>query len=72
MGPGQFFGEIGLLHSRHAIASVRAAGDSPVQLAVLDKDVFKELLDTSVSTRKAFVEIAQTRLSENRSKLKNK
>ncbi|NJN43883.1 MAG: ATP-binding cassette domain-containing protein [Anaerolineae bacterium] len=70
MGPGQFFGEIGLMHSSHAIASVRAAGDSPVQLAVLDKDIFSELLNASTPQRKAIVEIAQSRLEENRAKVK--
>jgi len=64
-GPGQFFGEIELTQGRHSVASVRASKDSPVKLAILDKETFSKLLDQSDPTQKALVEVAQARIAEN-------
>mgnify|MGYP001279368767 CR=1 FL=1 len=69
MGPGQFFGEISLLHGGDAVASVRAAGDAPVQVAVLARNDFIEFLDASPQMRKFIAEIAQSRIEENRNKI---
>ncbi len=65
LGPGQFFGEIELTQGSHSIASVRASGNTPVEVAALDKETFSNLLDQSDPTQKALREIAQTRIAEN-------
>ncbi|GAB4579896.1 MAG: hypothetical protein Fur0022_26350 [Anaerolineales bacterium] len=72
LGPGHFFGEISLLHGGDAIASVRAAGDTPVQVAVLKRADFIEFLDASPQMRKFISEIAQSRLQETQSKMNGK
>ena len=68
LGPGQFFGEVELTQDTPSIATVRAAGDIPVELAVLDKAIFTDLLDQSSSTRNALIEIAGSRMVENKAR----
>lgn len=66
MGPGEFFGEIGLLRGGDAIADVRAAQDGPVELVALPQDEFLQLLKDSPITEKVIHTIIRTRLAENR------
>jgi ABC-type lipoprotein export system ATPase subunit len=66
MGPGQFFGEIELLQGGQSIASIRASGDGPVELAALHRDPFNKLLRDSPLTEQMIGKIVQTRLEENR------
>jgi ABC-type lipoprotein export system ATPase subunit len=66
MGPGQFFGEIGMLRNERAIATVRA-GHLPVQVFALDRDKFLNLLSQSESTRSALETLVRQRVRENRS-----
>jgi len=66
LGPGQFFGEVELTNGGSSIASARAAAGGPVELALLDRDAFSDLLSSSASTERAMTDIAQDRLRENR------
>jgi len=65
LGPGQFFGEVELTQGGHSIASVQGA-ETGVELALLPKQLFFELIDGSPLTRHAIHEVAATRLAENR------
>ena len=65
LAPGQHFGEVELLNDVHAIAAVRAAGDRPVELAMLEKADFLEFLGESATARRSFEEIAAERMAEN-------
>jgi CRP-like cAMP-binding protein len=62
---GQYFGEIGLLHASPRIASVRAAGDTAVQVATLDRATFGSLIGDSELTRQAISRVAEERTTEN-------
>jgi putative ABC transport system ATP-binding protein len=65
LGEGQFFGEVELLHSENSIASARAAATGPVELSMLPKDDFQQLLGGSPSTRDMVAQVAQKRREEN-------
>jgi alkyl hydroperoxide reductase subunit AhpC len=60
-GPGQFFGEIGLLAETRRTATVRAVGD--VELLVLSWREFQEALERSDRAERDFSEIVQERLA---------
>ena len=66
LGEGQFFGEVELLHSENSIASARAAATGPVELSLLPKDGFHELLRGSPPTQEMVATVARMRLEENR------
>lgn len=66
LGPGQFFGEVELTQGGDSIASVRAGPGSAVELALLPKNEFFQLIDGSPLTRNVLSEIANARLAENR------
>jgi ABC-type lipoprotein export system ATPase subunit len=66
MGPGQYFGEIELLRGGKHVATVRAAPDTEVEVATLDKATFDRLLAESAPTKAQFARVAQERLEENR------
>ncbi len=61
LGPGQFFGEIGLLAETRRTATVRAVGD--VELLVLSWQEFQEALERSDRAERDFSEIVQERLA---------
>ncbi len=63
-GPGKFFGEISLILGGHSTAQVRGAS-SGAELALLPKDLFYELIDSSPLARHTIHEVATTRLAEN-------
>jgi ABC-type lipoprotein export system ATPase subunit len=67
-GPGQFFGEISLLRGGNATASVRAALDGPVEVALLERESFLHLVNGSPSTKTTLDRVAQARLEENLAK----
>jgi ABC-type lipoprotein export system ATPase subunit len=68
LGEGQFFGEVELLHSGDSIASARAATTGPVELSLLPKNGFQQLLQGSPSTREMVAQVARIRLDENRAR----
>ncbi len=67
LGPGEFFGEIELIHGGDSIASVRAAPDSSVELVALPHKDFAEMLVGSPLTEEALSRIVQARIAQNRS-----
>jgi putative ABC transport system ATP-binding protein len=64
MNPGQYFGEIELLHGGQAIASVRA-GEAGVDVAALDRETFTGLLSDSDLTKASLYHTAEQRMDEN-------
>jgi CRP-like cAMP-binding protein len=68
LGEGQFFGEIELLHSENSIASARASATGPVEVSLLPKNGFQELLGGSPASREMLDRVAQKRLAENRAR----
>jgi len=71
LGPGQFFGEVELTNGVNSVASARAAASGPVELALLDKEDFVDLLNSSAPTERAMTDVAQVRLRENRARDKD-
>jgi len=49
-GPGEYFGETGLIQNRPRSATVRASMDGEVELLALARDDFEELMDDSRAT----------------------
>ena len=68
LGEGQFFGEVELLHTENSIATVRAAPTGPVELSLLSKTGFHELLRGSPPTEEMVGKVAEMRLEENRAR----
>ncbi|MFN2192696.1 MAG: ATP-binding cassette domain-containing protein, partial [Candidatus Promineifilaceae bacterium] len=65
LGPGQYFGEVELLRGGESIASVCAAGDKPVELAVIPRDLFMAVIGGSRVAEETMAEVVQERLAEN-------
>lgn len=65
LGPGQYFGEVELLRGGDSIASACAAGDKPVELAAIPRDLFVELITSSRAAKEVIGEVVQERLAEN-------
>lgn len=65
LGPGQYFGEVELIGGGDSIASARAANGEPLELALIPKDHFQQLLDGSPAAERALSAVAQSRLAEN-------
>jgi CRP-like cAMP-binding protein/cytochrome P450 len=61
--PGEYFGEIGLLHDRPRTATVRAA-ETGAEVMVLDRVAFLSLLSTSAATESAIAREVTRRLIE--------
>ena len=59
--PGEYFGEIGLLQNRRRSATVRAADE--VEVLVLDRQTFQELLDKSNTIEAAVSSEAAKRIA---------
>jgi ABC-type lipoprotein export system ATPase subunit len=65
MGRGQYFGEIELLRGGTNIATIRAAPETGVEVAALNRETFQELLATSATAREALGRVAEERIAEN-------
>jgi alkyl hydroperoxide reductase subunit AhpC len=61
LGPGQFFGEVGILAETRRTATVRAINE--VELLALSWQEFQEALERSDQTERDFSEIVQERLA---------
>jgi ABC-type lipoprotein export system ATPase subunit len=61
---GQFFGEVELMRNEKAIANVRANG-SPVELAMIPKDHFYQIMEQSPQTVALLKQVASERREEN-------
>jgi len=66
MGSGQYFGEIELLRGGANIATIRAALDTGVEVAALDRETFTRLIAESEPTKEEIVHVSQERIVENR------
>ena len=66
LGPGQYFGEVELLGGGQSIASVCASKNAPVELLVINREKFVELIKESPLTEEAIGKIVNLRLAENR------
>ncbi len=62
LAAGQYFGEIGLLSQTPRTASIRAK--TTVELLTLDREAFRNLVQTSAATAEALTEVARLRLSK--------
>ena len=65
LGPGQYFGEVELLRGGDSIASACAAGDKPVELAMIPRELFTELIAGSRAAEETIAGVVQERLAEN-------
>ena len=60
--PGQYFGEVSLLHSSRTIAAVRAIPEAPVEVLALDAASFQNLLEASPDFHSAVQTVADERV----------
>jgi ABC-type lipoprotein export system ATPase subunit len=67
--PGQYFGEMQLLHGKRRSASVRASEMTPVEVYKLDYQTMNELLEESDATREVLERVADERQAQNRAVL---
>lgn len=62
LGPGEYFGEIGILQNRPRTATVRAIGDTDLEVLALEREHFRALSDSSHQTGQAIADKALQRL----------
>ena len=65
LGPGQYFGEMQLLHGQKRSASARAYEQGPIEVLSLDFDTMRELLSASEATHEAMQALADQRKRQN-------
>jgi ABC-type lipoprotein export system ATPase subunit len=65
MESGRYFGEIELLRGGANIATIRAAPNTDVEVATLDRGAFNSLITQSEATRQAIVNVVEDRIMEN-------
>jgi cytochrome P450/CRP-like cAMP-binding protein len=64
LGPGEYFGEIGILHNRPRTATVRAASISNLEVLALEREHFLALKDAGHYSGQAIARKAMQRLAE--------
>ncbi len=64
LGPGQFFGEIELIHNAVSLAGVRSGNRDSTEIALISKEAFLDLLIGSKRMAKAIQDVAQVRREE--------
>lgn len=69
LSPGQYFGEMQLLHGKKRAASVRASELTPVEVYKLDYQTLSDLLKESDVTREVLMRVADERKAQNRAVL---
>lgn len=65
LSPGQYFGEIQLLHGNKRSASARASEHTSVEVLAIDFNTLNELLGESQATRDAIMQVADQRKQQN-------
>ncbi|MFZ5855695.1 MAG: ATP-binding cassette domain-containing protein [Chloroflexota bacterium] len=65
--PGQYFGEVSLLHSSRTIAAVRAAPEASVEVLALDAESFQNLINASPDFESAVHSVANERMARTQS-----
>ncbi len=66
LGPGQFFGEIELLEHRNgAVATIKAAVHSAVEVLALESHILGELMGEAATMREMMIQTMQQRLAQN-------
>jgi ABC-type lipoprotein export system ATPase subunit len=65
IGPNQFFGEVALLNGGISPTTFRAAAAGDVEVATLERDVFRKLISDSAATGREINDIARRRIEEN-------
>ena len=63
LGPGEYFGEIGILHNRPRTATVRAVGPGELEVLSLERDHFLAMRDAGHLTGQAIAQKAMQRLA---------
>src|SRR5262249_8313343 len=63
LGPGQYFGEVALVRGTKRTATVRASQETGLDVLVLGKDVFGQLLDHSEPTRERIDSVIRERIA---------
>ncbi len=64
IGSGEYFGEVGLIRGGVSMTTVRAAVESGVEVASLDRENFMKLIAESKATKTEIDRVAQERLKE--------
>ena len=67
LGPGDYFGEIGLISGRPRTATVRAHPETAVEAIALDRDAFKQLLETSQFAQTEIARVVYERMKKSAS-----
>ena len=61
LGPGEFFGEVELLHNANSIAGVRTSAKGSAEIALISKEAFLDLVNGSQRMSSAIKKVAQVR-----------
>jgi ABC-type lipoprotein export system ATPase subunit len=66
LGPGQYFGEVSLLEQSRTTATIKAAAHSAVELLILERGTFHEIMNEAQAMREELTSVVRQRLAETR------